>query len=37
MSYDRISEFMKDLTGYKINVSTINRLNENMYNELVLC
>jgi len=34
MSYDRISEFMEDLTGYKINVSTINRVNENMYNEL---
>jgi transposase len=34
MSYDRISEFMEDLTGYRINESTINRQNEILYNEL---
>lgn len=34
MSYDRISEFIEDLTGYRINVSTINRQNGVMYNNL---
>jgi transposase len=34
MSYDRISEFMEDLTGYKINESTIIKQNERLYNKL---
>lgn len=34
MSYDRISEFMEDLTGYRINESTINRQNSVLYKEL---
>lgn len=34
MSYERISEFMEDLTGYRINESTINKQNEIIYNEL---
>lgn len=34
MSYDRISELMEDLTGYRINESTINRVNERLYNNL---
>ena len=34
MSYDRISEFMEDLTGYRINESTINRQNGVIYNNL---
>ena len=36
MSYDRISEFMEDLTGYRINESTINRHNGVIYNNLEL-
>ncbi len=34
MSYDRISEFMEDLTGYRINESTINKQNILLYQEL---
>lgn len=36
MSYDRISEFMKDLTGYKINESTIYKQNQILYDRLEL-
>ena len=34
LSYDRISELMEDLTGYRINESTINRQNERLYTNL---
>lgn len=34
LSYDRISELMEDLTGYRINESTINKQNERLYNNL---
>jgi transposase len=34
LSYDRISEFMEDLTGYRINESTITRQNKILYNQL---
>lgn len=34
LSYDRISELMEDLTGYRINESTINRQNERLYANL---
>ena len=34
MSYDRTSEFMEDLTGYRINESTINKQNEILFNKL---
>ena len=34
LSYDRISELMEDLTGYRINESTINTQNANLYSRL---
>lgn len=34
LSYDRISELMEDLTGYRINESTINKQNERLYTNL---
>lgn len=36
LSYDRISELMEDLTGYRINESTINKQNERLYTNLKL-
>ena len=34
LSYGRISELMEDLTGYRINESTINQQNERLYTNL---
>ncbi len=34
LSYDRISELMEDLIGYRINESTINKQNERLYTNL---